>query len=59
MIINLKYINLKLDKLLNIIDIYDNKFYDIYIGKDCQINKYINFGHIFFKLKIQNIVKSY
>jgi hypothetical protein len=48
-IINLKYKNLKLDKLLNIIDIYDNKNYDIYIGKDCKINKYINSGVLFIK----------
>jgi len=48
-IINLKYINLKLDKLLNIIDIYDKKNYDIYIGKDCMFYKYINSGVIFVK----------
>lgn len=48
-IINLKYKHLKIDQLLNIIDIYDKKNYDIYIGKDGPLYKYINSGVIFIK----------
>lgn len=48
-IINLTYKYLKIDQILNFVDTYDKKNYDIYIGKDSNIYKYINSGVMFIK----------
>jgi hypothetical protein len=47
--INPKYFNLKLTDLIYHIDKLDGYKYDIYIGKDLHIIKYINTGVMFFK----------
>ena len=48
-IINLKYKNIKIENLLDTIDKYHNKNYDIYIGKDSPVNNYVNSGVIFIR----------
>ncbi len=48
-IINLKYKNIKINELIYNIDTLDNNNYDIYIGKDIILYKYINTGVIIIK----------
>lgn len=48
-IINLKYKDIKIENLLDTIDKFDNKKYDIYIGKDIAPHNYINTGVMFIR----------
>lgn len=47
--INFKYFNLTITDLIYYIDRYDKYQYDIYIGKDLHVIKYINTGVMFLK----------
>lgn len=48
-ILNPKYLNIKIDQLLNSIDIYDNINYNLYLSKEPQIHLNINTGIICIK----------
>ena len=47
--INPKYFDIAMTNLINIIELYDKKKYDIFIGKDNIKNKFINTGVMFLK----------
>ncbi len=48
-LINLKFINVSISNLINQIEYYDDTYYDLFIGKDLSIDRYINTGAMFIK----------
>lgn len=47
--INPKYFHLKIEQLLDTIDLYENNKYSLYIGRDCNIFELLNTGVIFIR----------